>query len=99
MKREQLSCVFYGCIIGLLLGLWCGVKVEHNRVISSVELSDQSIGWRVRGNMPSLIDIQKAVGVKPDGIYGKETEKAWNEIVFNQTAKRLSERMKKEADK
>ncbi len=33
-----------------------------------------------------LYEIQKIVGVEPDGIYGPETEAAWDRAVFNQYA-------------
>lgn len=38
--------------------------------------------------IPSVADIQRAVGAEPDGIVGPETLSKWDEAIFNQYAAR-----------
>ena len=42
---------------------------------------------QVKDKLPSLIDIQRQIGAKPDGIYGRETKEMWDRAVGNQIAK------------
>jgi hypothetical protein len=36
--------------------------------------------------LPSIVEIQRKVGAKPDGILGKETQKKWDDAYNNQSA-------------
>ena len=39
--------------------------------------------------LPSLVDIQKMVGAKPDGRYGPETKRLWDRAYCDQAAKEM----------
>lgn len=47
---------------------------------------DCGVEPQVKKQIPSLIEIQKMVGAKPDGIYGHETQTKWEEAYGNQSA-------------
>jgi len=36
--------------------------------------------------LPSIMDIQRQIGAKPDGVLGKETQRLWDEAYCNQCA-------------
>ncbi len=40
----------------------------------------------------SIEELQKALGVKPDGILGKETIEAWDKAVCEQYAQKIQDR-------
>lgn len=47
----------------------------------------------VDNRLPSLAEIQEAIGATPDGIYGPETKRLWEEATHNQYYKDSLERM------
>lgn len=49
----------------------------RNRVIREYE---------TKNTIPSITDIQKMIGVTPDGIIGKETLEKWNRKICDQHA-------------
>jgi hypothetical protein len=46
----------------------------------------------VHNNLPSIQDIQKQIGVKPDGILGKTTQEAWEKAYCEQEGNRAYRR-------
>jgi len=71
MKAKQINKYVFCLCIGFLLGCWFGYAQEK-------KLPEPPL--------PSLADIQRRVGVKPDGRYGPITQKAWDEAYCNQAA-------------
>jgi len=61
------------CIIICLLIIGHGLLIDRRRK----ELNDAK--QVIMSRVPHIKDIQKLVGVEPDGIIGPETIKAWNE--------------------
>jgi len=66
--------------IAIAYGLFCGIFGWQFGAHCAVEP-------QVEKRIPALEDIQKMVGAKPDGIYGKETQEKWDEAICSQYAK------------
>jgi hypothetical protein len=49
--------------------------------------ADCGVEPQVEQKIPSLAEIQKLVGAKPDGIYGEETAAKWDKAVCDQYAR------------
>ena len=66
-------------ISAVLFGLFCAIFGWEVGKEYGVEI-------QVKEQLPSLEYIQKVIGVKPDGIYGKETKEAWEKYLNTQFA-------------
>ena len=75
-SEQQAIYLVWLVIIAVFIGTWyCTYKwITHK----CPELSTPSL--------PSLCDIQRRIGVEPDGIYGEETEAKWDAAYANQEA-------------
>ncbi len=70
MKNLTITILFLSC---LGLTFWC-VRLYRNSIMPKP------------AELPSIIDIQEAVGAKPDGIVGPETIGLWEIAYANQEA-------------
>ena len=83
-KEKFSSWVVTFCGVGFIVCVT--VAIFTDRLLSTRHVK-QSIP--VMNSIPSLIDIQRMIGVKPDGIYGKETKERWDEVINNQNATKV----------
>ena len=81
MNWRDFKCgFFYGIITALLI--WFSIFLVLNWGTDAP--SSSSVGGvgdtapLTIFNVPSLEQIQEAIGVEPDGIYGEQTRKAWD---------------------
>jgi len=64
-------------LLGIITGsFWVGMCVERLRTAPEVQAQA----------LPSIMDIQRQVGTKPDGVLGKDTQRKWDEAYGNQCA-------------
>ncbi len=60
--------------LGVLLILIVGLICENHSLKAQL------------ARLPELSEIQERIGVEPDGIYGEQTRKAWDEAINQQFA-------------
>lgn len=60
-------------IILAALALWCGFCIDDGE-------------WEHECPLPTIQEVQERIGVKPDGIVGKETLEAWDKYICDQYA-------------
>lgn len=85
-----LLAIFAGCLVSLTLK--CD-KIDRNiqdlmNPPGSKNLIDKSsLDYEGGDEIPSLMEIQERLGVKPDGIYGPETAKKWTRAIGDRNSK------------
>ena len=69
------------CLI-FTYGFWLGTKNPETEVYDSNAMTEQTLVQRV----PTVTQMQRAVGAEPDGFWGKDSQKKWEERICQQAA-------------